>query len=99
MQERPMIPHYQVCAGCEKAHRGVKICDRYPEGIPEKYRVRWEGLPDETGIAEECPDFEKDARRRRRRRKKEAAGEKLACCLFCNIRYTAGCSHRTRRGW
>ena len=59
-QERPPIPHFRVCAGCEKAHKGERTCDKYPEGIPEKYRVRWEGLPDETGIAEECPDFEKE---------------------------------------
>lgn len=54
-----LIPHYQVCAGCEKAHRGVKICDRYPDGIPEQYRRKWEGLPDETGTPD-CPDFEKE---------------------------------------
>ena len=59
-QERPPIPRYQVCAGCEKAHRGVKTCDKYPDGIPKKYSVRWEDTPDETGIAEECPDFEKE---------------------------------------
>ena len=59
-QERPPIPRYQVCSGCEKAHRGVKTCDKYPDGIPKKYSVRWEDTPDETGIAEECPDFEKE---------------------------------------
>ena len=55
-----MIPHCRVCFRCEKAHKGEKTCNKYPEGIPEKYRVRWEGLPDKTGIAEECPDFEKE---------------------------------------
>ena len=59
-QERPMIPHYQVCAKCEKVHEGAKTCDKYPDGIPQKYSVRWEATPDETGIAEECPDFEKE---------------------------------------
>ena len=40
MQERPMIPHCRVCSRCEKAHKGEKTCDKYPEGIPDKYRVR-----------------------------------------------------------
>lgn len=59
-QERPMIPYYQVCAKCEKVHEGAKTCDKYPDGIPKKFSVRWEDTPDETGIAEECPDFEKE---------------------------------------
>lgn len=59
-KERPPILHAQVCASCEKAHRGVKICEKYPDGIPMKYRERWEGLPDETGITEECPDYERE---------------------------------------
>ncbi len=35
-----------------------------------------------------------------KRYKKQAADEFLVCCLFLQeIRCTAGCSHRTRRGW
>ena len=50
----------QVCASCEKAHRGVKTCEKYPDGIPTKYRERREGLTDRTGTTEECPDFERE---------------------------------------
>ena len=59
-QERPPILHQLVCATCEKANRELTDCDKYPDGIPKKYSVRWEDTPDETGIAEECPDFEKE---------------------------------------
>ena len=58
-QERPPIPHFRVCATCEKAHKGERICDKYPDGIPEKYRRKVEGLPDETGTPD-CPDYEKE---------------------------------------
>ena len=58
-QEQPPIPHRLVCGTCEKAHRGVMDCDRYPNGIPKKYWDKVEGLPDETGTPD-CPDFEKE---------------------------------------
>lgn len=58
-KERPLMPGQLVCVTCEKAHRGLRVCDRYPDGIPEQYRRKWEGLPDETGTPD-CPDFEKE---------------------------------------
>ena len=57
--EPPLMPGRLVCAICEKAHRGVKICDQYPNGIPKKYRDKVIGIPDETGTPD-CPDFEKE---------------------------------------
>ena len=48
-----------VCATCEKAHRGVMTCDRYPDRIPKKYWDKAVGIPDETGTPD-CPDFEKE---------------------------------------
>lgn len=58
-QERPPILHQLVCATCEKANRELTDCDKYPDGIPEEYRRKVEGLPDETG-APDCPDYEKE---------------------------------------
>ena len=57
-QERPPIPHQLVCGTCEKAHFGVLDCDRYPNGIPKKYRDKVVGIPDETGTPD-GPAFEK----------------------------------------
>ena len=58
-QERPPILHQLVCATCEKAHRELTDCDKYPDGIPEEYRRKVEGLPDETGTPD-CPDYERE---------------------------------------
>ena len=58
-KERPLMPGQLVCVTCEKAHRGLRVCDRYPDGIPRKYRDKVVGIPDETGTPD-CPDFEKE---------------------------------------
>ena len=58
-QEQPPIPHFRVCATCEKAHKGERTCDKYPDGIPKEYRRKVDGLPDETGTPA-CPDYEKE---------------------------------------
>ena len=58
-QERPPILHQLVCATCEKANRELTDCDKYPDGIPEEYRRKVEGLPDETGTPD-CPDYERE---------------------------------------
>ena len=58
-QERPPILHQLVCATCEKANRELTDCDKYPDGIPEEYRRKVDGLPDETGTPD-CPDYERE---------------------------------------
>ena len=61
MQERPMIPHYQVCAGCEKGTQRSENLRQVSGGIPEKYRVRWEACRTRRGSR-------RNARTSRRRR-------------------------------
>lgn len=57
-QEKPMIPRLMKCSTCEKAERGTKVCQVYPEGIPEKYRCKTEGPRDPSDTIPECPHYE-----------------------------------------